>query len=100
MTMSSCEGFQSTADEELFLQLFPAAYAQVCEESDGELCLHTNIAYTTCAAAEGMEITRSSACRVDWFIMSSLGFVAQDGDQRICLPLSNGEVECAYGESS
>ena len=68
MTMSSCEGFQSTADEELFLQLFPAAYAQVCKESDGELCLSTNIAYTTCAA-EGMKIARSSACGVDWIII-------------------------------
>ena len=34
------------------MKMFPKAYANVCEEPTGELCLYTDIKYDTCAEAK------------------------------------------------
>jgi hypothetical protein len=46
-----CEGFKSPGTAELFKKMFPKAYANVCEEQTGELCLYTDIEYNTCGEA-------------------------------------------------
>ena len=40
-----------------FLETFPGAYAQVCQEPSGELCLYTDIEYSTYTMASGISIT-------------------------------------------
>ena len=40
-----------------FLETFPGAYAEVCQEPSGELCLYTDVAYSTHTMASGISIT-------------------------------------------
>ena len=46
-----CESFKPPADED-FATMFPDAYAKVCEEASGELCLYTDVEYDTCEEAK------------------------------------------------
>ena len=65
--MKTCTSGIKCEAYDQYRELFPSVSIEVCEESDGELCLSTNIAYTTCGAAEGME---RELCGIAWFIMS------------------------------
>ena len=47
-----CENFKDPTTAELFKKMFPKAYANVCEEPTGELCLYTDIKYDTCGEAK------------------------------------------------
>ena len=46
-----CEDFKPPADED-FKMMFPDAFAEVCEEASGELCLYTDVVYKTCDEAK------------------------------------------------
>ena len=46
-----CEHFKPPADDD-FKMMFPTAYAEVCEEASGELCLYTDVEYKTCDEAK------------------------------------------------
>ena len=46
-----CESFKPPADED-FAMMFPEAYAKVCEEESGELCLYTDVEYDMCEEAK------------------------------------------------
>ena len=52
---TKCEGFQPDEVDAEFHQLYPDAYARVCEEPDEELCLYTDIEITECGAARAGE---------------------------------------------
>ena len=54
--MIACRGFRDRAVQDQFDALFPDAYGQVCEESDGELCLYTDIVYDACAKVKGRQV--------------------------------------------
>ena len=49
-----CKSFESP-DKEMFAQMFPDAYAEVCVESTGEQCLYTDVEYETCDHAKMSE---------------------------------------------
>ena len=49
----NCETFKSPGIDKMFHQMFPKAYANVCQEPlTGDLCLYTDIKYDTCEEAK------------------------------------------------
>lgn len=53
---TACVGLKPDEVDRRFHELYKGAYAQVCEESDGKLCMYTDIVYEPCGEDKGTEL--------------------------------------------
>ena len=87
-----CSGFQPSSLDSEFRDLYPNAYAKVCEEpSTKKNCLYTDVTYKTCGEAKGTEFG---------LLLRKIIFCipVQDEDDSLCLPLADGRQDCKNGE--